>query len=86
MKILVNARRFGIVVFESLPVCSLLCHRSVFSILPLSTSLTHSPHVPTFQEERIRRKREAFLKQMQDKEKLADARKKVHFSSLLRTC
>jgi hypothetical protein len=42
--------------------------------------------MPTFQEERIRRKREAFLKQMQDKEKLADARKKVHFSSLLRTC
>jgi hypothetical protein len=41
--------------------------------------------MPTFQEERIRRKREAFLKQMQDKEKLADARKKVHFSSLLRT-
>ena len=84
MKILVNARRFGIVVFETLSVCSLLCHRSLFSMLSLSISLSHSPHVP-FQEERIRRKREAFLKQMQDKEKLADARKKVHFSSLLRT-
>lgn len=35
--------------------------------------------VPSLQEDRIRNRREAFMKQMSDKEKNAEARKKVNY-------